>query len=85
MKTSIIVDSAGNLIGIGHSTPLSTEDKKSNVQMESGVIAQPGQTLHEVDVPEELLRLEGPHLLKGLLDLEPVKKSLSTLITAGQG
>jgi hypothetical protein len=83
MKLNIIVDSAGNVIGAAHvAAPLKGAKAPA---IEAGIIPAPGQSVHEVEVPAEVARLEGPELLKRLTEEKSLKKTLSTLVTAGQG
>jgi hypothetical protein len=78
-KMMIVVDGAGKILAAAHSgTP-----KKG--QPTSGIYALPGQTIHEVDVPEEIANLESGHLFHcamaqatfvpsgGTLKFKPVK------------
>ena len=84
MKISIIVDSAGNIVGMARSAIPEKGVKAKAPDIEVGIVPSPGQSVHEVEVTEELARLEGPELLRRLSDVDSVKQVLSTIVTAGQ-
>ncbi len=85
MKINIVVDSSGNIVGAARSAIPEKGVKAKAPKIESGIVSSPGQSLHEVEVTEELAQLEGPELLRRLSDVDSVKQVLSTIVTAGQG
>ncbi len=55
MKLSIISDQKGNIVSI--TQPGDVGDKVSGI-MKAGVVAASGQTVHEIDLPQELAKLD---------------------------
>jgi len=84
MKIHVVFDSGGNIIGIARPGPIEkmVDDEDANVDI--GIAAQPGQSIHEVNVPDEMLEYDGPDLIKRLADVKDVKEALDKLIIAGQ-
>ena len=85
MKINIIFDSAGNIAGTARAAIPDKGVKAKAPDIEVGIVPSPGQSVHEVEVTEELAQLEGPELLRRLADVDSVKQALSTIVTAGQG
>jgi hypothetical protein len=85
MKINIIVDSAGSIVGTARAAIPEKGGKAEAPEVEVGIAPPPGQSVHEVEVPDELVQLEGPELLRRLSDFDSVKEALSTIVTAGQG
>lgn len=55
-KMIVIVDSSGTVVGAAH---IGASNKS---RMNVAMVPLPGQTLHEVDVPQEISTLESGHL-----------------------
>ena len=51
--------------------------------MTVGLAEVPGQTIHEIEVPDEMMDLEGQDLMEKLGELDAVKTSRANLVTAG--
>jgi hypothetical protein len=83
MKFNIIVDPAGNIVGSVRAS-IAEKGKGKAPDFEAGMDPSQGQTIYEVDIPEELAQLEGPELLRRLSEVDSVKQALSTISTAGQ-
>ena len=82
MKINILVDSTGNIVGAARVT---APEKGTKVpEFEVGMAPSPGQSLHEVEVPDKFAKLEGADLLTKLSEEESVKKALSNVSSAGQ-
>ena len=77
MKLKVIFDAAGNIIGAVQPTT-----QKGDVQ--SGLGADHGQMIHDIEVPDGITKFEGSELFKKLLETDSVKQTLSTLVTSGQ-
>ena len=58
MKLTIIADAEGNIIGTANPRGLKGEELPSRV----GVIAEPGQIIHELEVPDDLAEIEAVEL-----------------------
>ncbi|MEP7010145.1 MAG: hypothetical protein ABJC13_07465 [Acidobacteriota bacterium] len=82
MKMTIIVDAAGRVVGATQSVAIAKGAKASTI--EAGVVADPGQSVHEVEVSDEVAHLAGPDLLERLAGEGGLKKALKSLVTAGQ-
>lgn len=82
MKMTIITDESGQLVGAmqGHAPrpdPIKGPESK-NGDLRAGLVAGPGQRLHEVDIPDAIVKIQDPdefgdrlmkHVLKeGLLN-----------------
>lgn len=89
MKIGIIFDPTGNIVGTALARyPGSEEDAETEevgIGIEVGFVPTPGQTVHEVEVQDELTQLEGADFLRKLREVDAVKQTLLTLPTAGQG
>jgi len=87
MKINVIFDSAGNIVGAAWpGYPQDEEVTKAGVrEAEAGVAPTPGQSVHEIEVPDELMELEEADLIQKLREADPVKQVLGTIATAGQG
>jgi hypothetical protein len=55
MKLSIVSDQKGNIVSIMQ--PGDVGDKVSGI-MKAGIVAASGQTLHEIDLPQELAKID---------------------------
>ncbi len=82
MKLSIIVDATGRVIGAGH--PAAAAQGADQAAVEAGLAAGPGQSIQEVEVPDDVAKLQGDELLARLSGDERVRQALSTQVAAGQ-
>ena len=53
MKLTVVLDNKGTLVAAQHGT--------GERGQEAGLVAGPGQKLHQVDVPDEVVMAEDPH------------------------
>jgi hypothetical protein len=51
MKLNVIVDPRGNILGVAQVGTMTTEDGD---EIEFGIVPEPGQIIHEVEVADEL-------------------------------
>jgi hypothetical protein len=79
MKLSIIVDATGRVVGAAHQGAA----VKGAEAAQAGLAAGPGQSIQEVEVPDEVAKLQGDELLARLSGDNEVKQALSTQIAAG--
>lgn len=83
MKFSILIDHRGAVVGASRAVAAEKGAKtKSDITAE--MVAGPGQSIHEAEVPDDFSQLDGPQLLQRLHEAEPVRKLLRNLPTAGQ-
>lgn len=54
MRLHVVLDSEGNILGTAQVGIARLED---GTQLEIGMVPEPGQTIHEVEVPDELREL----------------------------
>jgi hypothetical protein len=54
VRLNVIVDREGNILGTAQVGIARLED---GTELEIGMVPEPGQTIHEVDVPDELREL----------------------------
>jgi hypothetical protein len=78
-KFSVIIDSSGAVVGAF----AALTEKQSADAVQSGVDAAPGQSLHEIDVSEEVSKLEGTELLLQLSKTEKIRDILSNIPSSG--
>ena len=78
MKMHVILNSKDNIVGIAQ--PSHKGAKSGN---EAGLHPMPGQSVHEVEVPEEMKKLDGVEILRKLNETDIVKKALRKTATAG--
>ncbi|HTS65859.1 MAG TPA: hypothetical protein VMH28_27745 [Candidatus Acidoferrales bacterium] len=72
MKISIVSDQKGNIVSI--TQPGDVGDKVSGI-MKAGVVAAAGHTVHEIDLPQELAKLDLLEIHKGY-KVDPKKGTL---------
>jgi hypothetical protein len=62
MKMTIITADSGELVGAmeGHSAHPDTSKAGGRDEFRAGLVAGPGQMLHEIEVPEELRAVKDP-------------------------
>jgi hypothetical protein len=53
MKLSVIVDRLGNVVGSFRAGPIKLQDGS---ELQGGVVPGPEEVIHEIDVPEELVK-----------------------------
>lgn len=72
MKLSIVSDQKGNIVSI--TQPGDVGDKVSGI-MKAGVVAAAGHTVHEIDLPKELEKMDLLEIHKAYR-LDPTKGTL---------
>ncbi len=71
MKMQIIVDTAGNIIGTAQPRQVEAGDQRSPTNFK--IIAEPGQQVFEVDVPDEVAMSDPLELHKNYqLEIKPI-------------
>jgi hypothetical protein len=63
MKLTIVTDAKGNLVGAmkGHAPrPDTSHAPTGSHEFRAGLMAGPGQSLHEIDAPDDLNAIEEP-------------------------
>ncbi len=63
MKITIVVDATGKLVGAARPAPRGEPDAAVRPEVVIELVAQPGQTLHEIDVADEMLEQPAAELL----------------------
>ena len=83
MKLTVIFDPAGNITGAIQ--PATNGQKAAgSAELQSGIDTMNGQTVHDIEVPDSLAKLEGADLFKKLEEVDAVKQTLKSLVTSGQ-
>jgi hypothetical protein len=62
MKMTLITDERGELVGAmeGHAPTPDAAKVSENGDFRAGLMAGPGQRLHEIEVPDELRKIKDP-------------------------
>lgn len=81
MKLSISIDQTGKVVGAAYQPPAAKG--AGETVAEAGLTAGPGESVHEVEVPDEVAKLQGDELLARLSSDERVRQALSTQVAAG--
>jgi hypothetical protein len=79
MKLTIITDEQGELVGAmqGHARrPEVAQAPQKTDKFQAGLMAGPGQTMHEIEVPEEFSKIADPDQFGERLSLHVRKEGL---------
>ena len=76
MKMYLTLNSSGKIIGTARESQKG--EKGFDPNMKLVVKPRPGQTVHEVEVPDEIAKLSGDELFKKLVGIDEVKKIIKT-------
>jgi hypothetical protein len=85
VKISVVLDSSGRVVGAFKPTEYRPAKPGDEPVVSVGVVAAPGQTVIDVEVPPDVANLDAPELLARLGEQGPVKAVVSNIPTAGQG
>jgi|SwirhirootsSR3_FD_contig_123_63410_length_958_multi_10_in_2_out_0_1 hypothetical protein len=64
MKLTVITDETGAIVGASQGHAPRTDVKKgekATTEFRAGLMAGPGQRVHEIEVPDELAKVEDPN------------------------
>ena len=85
MKVHVIFDSSGAIVGAAvpdfyNQNNMSTAEGQPT---QVGIDNVPGQTVHEVEVPDDLVQIDSSDFIGKLKEAKSVKHLMSTMVTAG--
>jgi hypothetical protein len=73
MKITLVLDSLGNIVGTVHAAQVKVAGP-GGAEIVAGLIPGPGQSLHEVEVPDDLAGASALDLYRGLAKLDAVQR-----------
>jgi hypothetical protein len=84
VKLSVLLDAGGHVAGAFKPLDYRPTKEGDEEVVTVGMVATPGQSVFEVDVPAEVANLEGQELLQQLAEQASVQAVIARTPTAGQ-